>query len=75
MAEPLLCMWTIYDHPRDYPNEYVAREWVIDVAPRPTGKVITCKYINVLRLEFEERGLVRLPRDPSDDLLIVETWV
>lgn len=81
-----LRMWTIYERPRDYPESYVAREWM-GVAGR-TGAAKTCLTAPTLdairdaldaHLRAIGRGglamLVRMPRHFEDDPRIVETWL
>lgn len=70
--KPLLFMWTIYDHPTDYPDDYVARRFIMD---RPTSKVMLSKDIEELREAFRTRGLMVIPRAENDDSKIVEVWM
>lgn len=65
-------IWVIYDHPRDFPNDFVARRWVGEEATR---EIICAKTVNALRDMLEGRGLVRLERHHSDDPVIMETWL
>lgn len=67
-----LQVWTIYDHPTDFPNKFAARRFVYD---KPTGDVITTDDIENLRTFFRSQGLTCLPRSESDDPVIVETWM
>ena len=67
-----LSLWTIYDHPRDYPRSYVARRFELD---QPTGEHMVSPDIASLRDEMMRRGLTCLMRDPTDDACIVETWL
>jgi hypothetical protein len=66
-----LAIWVVYDHPRDYPDSFVARQWTLD---KPTGIVIESVSLPVLREHFALRGLVCMDRAPEDDPVIVETW-
>lgn len=69
-------MWTVYDHPRDEPDHYVARRWEIHAdGPHATFDKITSDTLNLLRDEFKERGLTCLPRSPEDEPQIVESWL
>lgn len=65
-------IWTIYDHPKDFPNNYVARCFVNG---RPTDSLIIYPEIQPLRDLFEGMGLVCMPRDENDDPVIVESWI
>lgn len=75
--KPPLTMWTVYDHPTDYPNNYVARRFEVDAnGPRPTDSIIITPDLEALRamLAFE-LGLTCLTREPGDDPKIVEVWL
>jgi hypothetical protein len=69
--------WTIYDHPTDYPDCFVARRFELGKGPEPvpTAEVVTSPDIEPLRRRFMRSGLVRFRRAPSDDSKIVETWM
>lgn len=67
-----LPIWTLYDHPRDYPTEYVAR---LFIGEKPTDQVLTSKSLDLLRSEMVARGLSCLTRSPGDDPKIIETWL
>lgn len=69
-------MWVVYDHPRDFPAEYVARLWMIgsgQVVPR--DQVLTSRSLSLLRGEMAARGLTVIPRFEGDDPGIVEVWL
>lgn len=66
-------MWVIYDHPSDFPNDYVVRLcWGMfkepDCAQFQT-LIAAREYAN------ENGGCFCIPRDPDDDPVIVETWL
>jgi hypothetical protein len=72
-----LAIWTVYDHPRDYPDKIVARRWDVDYdGAKPTSSIIVGPDLQTLRdiLEFEMH-LTCLARLPEDDPKIVETWL
>jgi hypothetical protein len=71
-----LPMWAIYRRPRDYPDGYVARLWLIrrrTEVPLPTNVIVTAPTLAGVRAKLPP-GLVCLPRQPGDDPKIVETW-
>jgi hypothetical protein len=70
-------VWTIYDHPSDFPEHFVARRWEIGPGEvRPTGSFIQASELEVLRtMLLTELGLTPIPRSPGDDPVIVETWM
>jgi len=70
-----LQMWTIYFHPRDYPDGFVARMWVISSkGAAATDMVLTASTLEEIRNKLP-LGLTRLERDPADEPQIVETWL
>lgn len=70
-----LCIWTVYDRPRDYPTSFVARLSVVH-GPEPvmTRKVVTGPTLEAVRGQLPA-GLTCLPRNPQDDPVIVECWL
>lgn len=74
-SEPLV-MWTVYDRPRDYPNGYIARRYLVTAKGAfPTDEVETSPLLAELRRRFARRGLSCLTRDPADHPTVVETWL
>lgn len=72
----MLRMWTIYKHPKDYPDSYVARLWEADAGgPRMTASVVIASSLEFLREQMMDMGLVKLDRQPDDDPVIVEVWL
>lgn len=70
--EPMIVMWTIFDHPADYPDGYVARLFVLG---KPTENVIRTRQLDPLRGAMLDMGLVKLARMPEDHPHIVEVWM
>jgi hypothetical protein len=70
-------MWTVYDHPKDYPHCFVARRFDVDATgAHASDSIIIAPTLEVLRdvLAFE-MNLTPLARSPEDDAKIVETWL
>lgn len=70
-----LLIWTIYDHPPDFPDWFVARPQII--RPKTAGPMplhLMANDLNRLRLMLPD-GLVRLERHPVDNPFILEVWV
>jgi hypothetical protein len=65
-------LWTIYKHPLDYPQSYVAR---LFEGERPTGSIVVAPTLALLRDQMIAMWLTRIPRQPADDPVIVEVWV
>lgn len=71
-----LSLWTVYDHPRDYPAHIVIRRsFVAGGEVHHTDDVILCDSIEVARELLAEAGRHRLDRHPDDDPVIVEVWL
>lgn len=69
-------LWTIYDHPSDYPSGFIARlHLVVDGTGGPTPKVFACDQLEPLREQMRTMGLTCITRSPEDDPVIVETWL
>jgi cell division protein FtsX len=72
-----LRIWTIYENARDVPDaRYSARLSIV----RKDGIVTTdllikSDNIETLREGFEDEGLVKIDRAPTDDAVIVEVWL
>lgn len=70
-----LHLWTVYDHPRDYPTHWVVRESVV------AGGKLTMAPSPWLAVTLDEAralvppGLHCMPRQPTDDPVIVEVWL
>jgi hypothetical protein len=67
-------MYTIYDHPRDYPEKFVVRRCVV----MATGEIehldgYACDTLEQARA-LVPPGLFCQPRQTEDDPVIVETW-
>lgn len=67
-------MWVVYDKPRDYPTQFVARKWVIEEEGRPTPDVLTAPTLAALRAKLPPL-LTMIPRATHDDPNIVEVWL
>ena len=70
-----LQVWTIYDHPKDFPDHYVARANVDGVPTDHYHTFETLADLEVMRNTFRERGMVRVERHHSDDTVIMEVWL
>jgi hypothetical protein len=71
-----LAMWTVYDHPLDFPNAVVARKFVVGPGgEQATNIVLRFMSINHARRYFSFHGLSCITRSPGDSPSIVETWL
>lgn len=74
MNGDVLSMWHVYDRPKDYPTQYVARRWEVLNEPSATTDIFVADTLDGLR-NLLPQGLYRLPASPGDDPVILETWV
>jgi len=71
-----LAMWTVYDHPRDCPEHFIARRFEIHAWHiEPTLEVVIGEDLETVRRALVALGLVRVARSTQDDPSIVETWL
>ena len=67
--------WTVYDHPRDYPDCFIARRWIaVGGEVVPTTDMFTGATLDEVRALLPP-GLVYFPRAEQDDPKIVEVWL
>ena len=73
----VLAMWAVYDHPKDYPDKYVARRFDASRdGAKVSNSIIIAGDLETLRTILAiEMQLTCIPRDPADDPVIMETWV
>jgi hypothetical protein len=72
----ILSIWTIYDHPRDYPNGFIARRHTVAVSGTgPTDDTVKADDLTTLRRHLLQAGLTRINRSPEDEPQIVESWL
>ena len=71
-----MTMWTVYDHPSDHPNGYVARAWEIEPGRYvPTSTAIVADDLETLRAMLRDEGLMCFKRHATDDPVIIEVWL
>jgi hypothetical protein len=75
MPEYTLEMYTIYEHPRDYPRSFVVRRSHLEGAAAFVDLLpyALSPHLDGARHVIPE-GLVNMGRDVDDDPVIVETW-
>jgi hypothetical protein len=73
--ETVLKMWVVYDHPKDFPDCFVARLWLITAGvTKPTIAIRAAGTLSEVR-EMLPRGLVNIGRRIMDEPQVVEVWV
>jgi hypothetical protein len=68
----VLCIWTIYDRPTDYPHGHIARRH--EAPGGPTDHMLTGE-LEELRDVMRGAGLVCVCRQEGDEPPIVESWI
>lgn len=74
-----LNIWTIYENTKDFPGKFVARRFELD---QPTRDHFVGASAEAVRDWVQEEAAkmgqgapYRLPRQPEDDTVILESWV
>lgn len=79
MSQQFLEMFTIYERPLDYPNEYVCRRQVVGPNFVQTDSELTVRAptLEACRqlLHRKRFGLTRISRSQDDEPQIVEVWL
>lgn len=72
-----LYIYTLFDHPADYPNEYVIRRFLIEAGKSTPEKELFFRSENLkaCRVKMIEMGLYRMQADIQDDPVILETYI
>lgn len=71
----VLALWTVYSHPSDFPNDYVARRCEVNRnGIQQTGDVMLGE-LSIIRASFLQAGLTCLRRNEDDEPHIVESWL
>lgn len=77
-----LDMWTVYDHPKDYPHDFIARRHVLNTGvavdkpmAKATSDTIIARDLEQIRKQLRGAGLVCIPRMEGDEPQIVEVWL
>jgi hypothetical protein len=75
MTTHKLHIWTVYDHPSDFPDCFIARLSLVAAdGIVTTMETVTGATLDELRSRLP-RGLHRLNREHADDPAIVEVWL
>lgn len=69
--------WTVYDNPKDFPGQFVARRFEVssDQEPQPTKDALLGKSFADLEEHFSKQGFTWLPRNSGDDPVIVGVYM
>lgn len=76
MSPVIMEQWVVYDHPKDWPQYFVARKWIIRRdGYAPTDEVMMHPDLDTLRGFLVDQGLVMLTRSPEDEPVVLEVWL
>lgn len=77
MEREALEIYTIYDHPPDYPESFVIRRFIItDGRSVPDNRFLfQSPLLETCREQMMVMALVCIARDPNDHPNIVESWL
>lgn len=69
-------VWTLYYHPRDFP-EFIVCRGSVAINGRPVPMAFACLYESIehARADLARLGLVRFVRQEGDDPVIIESWM
>jgi hypothetical protein len=70
-----LPMFTITDHPADFPDYYVARLHLALPTPTAHPFAFLDPELEPLQIIVEALGLTNIGRQPEDDPAIIEVWI
>ena len=71
---PEMPMYVIYQHPRDYPEHFVVRKFIVQRRTvTATGEFSLWPNLNRARTAIP-RGMINITRHPDDEPQIVESW-
>ena len=65
-------LFVVYRHPSDFPDHFVARLWELN---QPTGVYELAETLKELQAKLPVEGMLWIKRQPSDDPVILGTWV
>lgn len=72
-------LYCVYDHPKDYPDDYVLRRFVVKpdlLDPVPDEEpILVVRLLTTIQEWAMVRGLHFIPRSPQDDACIIGTYV
>lgn len=71
----VLSLWTVYDHPLDFPDGFIARRHEASAAGSIASQDVITGELAVIRQAMQMCGLFCMPRADADDRKIVETWI
>lgn len=75
-TDEILCGWTIYKSPPEFPNHYAVQMWMVEVNGfvSMTQVAVLCETLEEARTQIP-LGTVKFERDENDHPMIVETYI
>ncbi len=81
MQRNTLDIWTVFDHPKDFPDCFIARKAIVTASNEGDGftdEFVTADTLDEVRAKVQDASkhvLWRMTRHPDDDPVIVECWL
>jgi hypothetical protein len=79
LEKKIVRQYTVYDHPKDFPDHFVARQWqIIPGIPEPVANPkfeMLASNLDDLRDQLAAMGLTPLTRSETDDPVILEVRI
>ena len=74
--QKVLGVWAVYDHPKDFPDVFIARLWLVtgDGSTATTMR-LESPTVEPIREKLAHEGRVKMDRSKFDDPCIVEIWL
>lgn len=71
-----LSMWTVYDHPDDFPRMFIARRYEVTALQiKTTVDALASEDLESIRKHLRRLGLTVVGRYEDDDPKTLETWI
>lgn len=74
--EGAITFWVIYDHPKDYPDEFVGRRQFVTAAGIVKDNDLFARGPSVAAVREQiPQGAIQVGPSPGDDPVIAEVWM
>jgi len=76
VQKPVLIVYAVFDHPMDYPTEFIVRRQLVYPGRFTIEPDVWChaQSLEAARASIPS-GLVRLPHQPQDPPFLTESWL
>jgi hypothetical protein len=67
--------YVVYKFPKDYPNDFVIREWEVTSRLKPKITPLAIEKTLEKALAHLPKGLIKFESGSGDDISILEMWI